>query len=58
MATKCTADDLTSGNILWTDEASLFNVHLMHGIIVGDIVVMPHLLPEDIPLAVKQRSWF
>jgi hypothetical protein len=30
----------------------------MNGIIVRDIVVVFHLLPEDVPLAVRQRSWF
>jgi hypothetical protein len=45
-------------HILWTDEASLFSVHLRHRIIAGDIVLVRHLIPEDVPLAVRQRSWF
>jgi hypothetical protein len=51
-----TADELASHDIPWTDEASLCSVHLRHGMIVRDNVVVPRLLPEDVPLTVRQRS--
>jgi hypothetical protein len=49
-----TADKLTSLNILWKDEASLLNIHLRHGMIIRDIVVV---LPEDVPLAVRGHGF-